>query len=350
MAPAQRLGGRPEETPAGPADPSDGTANLPTSARRSLRLVLLSDRADAVGLGTTLIVIAAVFSVLSPYFLRISNLSSIGVAISLTGIVAAVETIVLVSGSLDLSFTAVMALSAIVGGVAMQSGLSFWVALLLMFITGIAAGLLNSALVVGVGVNPLIATIGTQFVFRGIALIWTGGQTLLVTGNELSTLANGTILGIPIPVCAVVGVFAVVALAMKYTRFGSRVYAVGGSESAARLAGISIWRLRTLVFVYSSVAASAAGLLLLALSGSASPIAASGQELTILGAVILGGTSLAGGRGTVLGTALGVMLLGLIANGLDLLGVESFWQTLVEGIVLVTAITWDEVRRKAQER
>lgn len=316
-----------------------------------LSAIAVSERADALGLAIVVVLLVAFFSLDSPYFLSTSNFSAIGVAISGTAIIAAVQTIVLVSGGLDLSITAVLALSGIAAGAAVGAGWPAPAAMVLGVLVGGAAGLLNAAIIVGVGVNPLIATIGTQFVFRGIALITTQGQTSVLPNNPtFNFLGNGHIFGVPVPIVLMLVVFLIVGGAMRFTRFGSHVYATGGSQQAARLSGLAIWRLRTLVYVLSGCAAAVGGMVLVGQSQQSFPQAGLGEELTIIGAVILGGTSLAGGRGTVFGTALGVCLLGVLANGLNLIGIAAFWQTLIQGLILVVAVTLDEVRRRWRGR
>lgn len=328
------------------ADPAAAASRL---AR--IKHLMLSERADAVGLGVALVALVVFFSIRSPYFLSTANFSAIGVAIAVFGIIAAVQTIVLICGELDLSITAVYALAGIVTVKASDAGAPSVIALLAGIGTGVAAGSLNAAVVVGIGVNALIATIGTQFVIRGVALITTQGQNEAFNPNAVFTfLANGDVAGIAFPIVLSVGVFLLVGGAMRFTRFGSRVYATGGSENAARLAGISIWRLRTLVYVLSGISAGIGGILLASQGGGAFPQAGIGSELTIIGAVVLGGTALGGGRGTALGTALGILLLGVLQNGLNLLGVEAFWQTFIQGIILVAAVCLDELRRRWRNR
>jgi ribose/xylose/arabinose/galactoside ABC-type transport system permease subunit len=192
--------------------------------------------------------------------------------------------------------------------------------------------------------------VGTQFTIRGLIFLWTAVQPISVFGQEsFAWLGNGRILGVPVPVVVMLAVFLVCGFIMRATRFGARVYAIGGSEKASRLAGIRVGRIRTQVYVLSAVSAGLAGLLLASINGSAYSTVAIGSELSILGAVILGGTSLAGGRGSVLGTLLGVLLLGVLANGLNILGAMVEVQTFVQGLVLIIAVTFDEIRRRLRE-
>lgn len=315
------------------------------SGIRSLR------HADTFGLLLFLIALGAFFSLKSPYFFSGSNFSAIAVAMSVYLTIACVQTIVLVSGGVDLSIMSTLALSGLAVQWALTRGAPVVVVLLCGLAIGIAVGLANALIIVGVGVNPLVATIGTAFAVRGIALIWTGGLAQdYFTDTWLNEIGNGTVLGIRTPIVIAVSVFIVVALAMRFTRFGSRVYAVGGSEYATRMSGISVKRLRTLVYVLSGMSAALGGFLLTSMNGTSFAMAGYGEELLVLGAVIIGGTGLAGGRGTVFGTLLGVLLLGVLQNGFNLIGVQSYWQTFIQGIILIVAVTQDEIRRRARGR
>ena len=332
--------------------PSDSPTNAPgefimTHPLLRFRNALLDPRADSVGLLAALAILVVIFSLTSPFFLATGNFFNIGRAVAINGIVSAVTTIVLISGGLDLSVGAAMAVGGVVTGMGVQAGFPIPMAIGLGLATGAGIGLVNAWLIVGVGVNALIATIGTQFFFRGAGYIWTSGQPPLTFPNEaFSFIGGGNVLDVPVPILLMLGVFIVVAFVMGFTRFGAHVYALGGSEYAARLAGISVGRTRTIVYVASGVSGALAGVLLTSVNGSAYPQAATGAELTIIAAVILGGTALTGGRGSVAGTLIGVALLGVLANGMNLVGIEAFWQTFVQGLVLIIAVTTDEVRRK----
>jgi ribose transport system permease protein len=306
---------------------------------------------ETVGLFLGLALLVSFFSAKSPVFLTRPNFIAIGLAISLTGILAAVQTIMIVSGSIDLSFMAILALSGIAAQKTFAAGAPFSVILVTGLLVGAAGGLVNAHIVVGAGVNPLIATIGTTFAIRGMCFLWLGNTNLpYFEHTAFNYLGDGRILGVPFPVLLTVAVIGAVWASMKFTRFGARVYAAGGSATATRLAGISIPRLRTLVFVLSGLSAGLGGLLLTSLNGSAFADAGQGDELKVIAAVILGGTALTGGRGSVIGTTLGVLLLGVLANGLNLLGVNPYWQVVLSGTILVLAVVVDEVRKRAAER
>jgi ribose transport system permease protein len=285
----------------------------------------------------------------SEYFFTVGNFKSVGLAMSISATMAFAQTVVLISGGLDLSFTGVLALAGIAGQKAFDAGAPLSLILLAGLGVGLGAGLCNAALIVGLGVNALIATVGTQFMFYGTAYIWTSGQGgSYFSGTSFNYLGSGKPFGIPFPVLIMVGVFAVIGFSMKFCRFGSRVYAVGGSEDATRLAGVPVWRLRTTVYVVSGLCAALCGIVVTGLDGAAYPNTYMGEELIVIAAVILGGTALSGGRGTVSGTLLGAILLAVVANGLNLLGVQSYWQRFVEGAILIVAVTSDAVRRRAR--
>jgi ribose transport system permease protein len=306
---------------------------------------------DTLGLLLFLIFLGTFFSLKSPYFLSWSNFSAIAVAMSVYLTVACVQTIVLVSGGVDLAIMSTVALSGLVFEWALLDGLPVVVVLLAGLAVGVMVGLLNAGIILGVGVNPLVVTIGTGFAVRGIAYIWTGGQPqAYFTNTWLNDIGNGTVLGVRTPIVIAGSVFVLVALTMRFTRLGSRVYAVGGSEYATRMSGISVKRLRTLVYVLSGLSAALGGLLLTAMNGTSFATSGYGEELLVLGAVIIGGTGLGGGRGTVFGTLLGVLLLGTLQNGFNLIGVQSYWQTFIQGVILIVAVTQDEIRRRARGR
>jgi ribose transport system permease protein len=310
----------------------------------------LDERANIVGLTVATVGLIVLFSILSPNFLTLDNFKVIGVAVSITGIMACFTTIVLISGGLDLSIGAVAALGGLAAAAASAGGIPLPLALLAGIGAGVVAGLVNATLIVGLGVNALIATIGTQFMIRGVDFLVVNGQPVVVFDEkDFLYIGNGEPLGVPMPIFIMFFAFVLVGVLMRFTRFGSRVYATGGSERAARLAGVRVGRLRVIVYVLSAASAALAGIVLSSLNRSAFPDVGTGLELQVIAAVILGGTALMGGRGKVIGTALGVALLGILANGLNILGVQAFWQTFVAGAALVLAVSFDALRNRLRQ-
>jgi ribose transport system permease protein len=303
-----------------------------------------------IGLLVGVILTIALFSILSPYYLTDRNILNVGRAISTTGIVAAVTTMVLVSGELDLSVGAVMALCGIVTGQMLIHQQPLALALVIGLLSGALMGLVNAFLIVIIGVNPLIATIGTQFAFRGLSFISTGGLPINIFDfKAFGVIGNGTLLGLNFNVIVFVLSLLLVGFVLSMTQVGSHMYAIGGSRVAARLAGVPVRRVRMTVYLLSGVSAAIAGIILASANGSASPLTGEGIELTVISAVILGGTALTGGRGNVQGTLLGVLFLGLIANGMNLIGLAAYWQILIQGLALLVAIGIDTIFRLREQ-
>jgi ribose transport system permease protein len=285
-------------------------------------------------------------------FFQWNNALNIGRASAYTGISAAITTLVLVSGALDLSIGAVMALVGVVAARLLADGHSLVVVLVVCLAVGAAVGIVNGTIVTFVGVNPFIVTIGTQFLARGLAYAFSvvqGGE-LLITRKHFLFIGQKSVLGMPFSVWLLLVSLGVVAWVMTRTKFGRHLYAIGGSASASRLAGIPVERRRMQTYVLSGIGSALAGIVLASYTGAGIAYAASGVELTVIASVILGGTALMGGRGTIFGTFLGILILGIINNGLVLLGLGNQWQLMVTGGILLLAVVVDEVRAKLAAR
>jgi ribose transport system permease protein len=312
----------------------------------------LGNWANSIGLILSIVALCILFSSLSDYFFQWSNALNIGRASAYTGIAAAITTLVLVGGALDLSIGAVMALVSVVAARLLASGQPLWLVVIICLGVGAAVGLVNGAGVTYVGVNPFIVTIATMFIVRGIAyaLSVVQGGELLVTDKGFLFIGQRSLWGIPFSIWLLIVSLLVVGWVMSKTRFGRHVYAIGGSAPAARLAGVPLNLRRMQVYVLSGVGSAFAGIVLASYTGAGIAYAATGVELTVIAAVILGGTSLMGGRGTIFGTFLGIVVLGVIANGIVLLGLGNQWQLIVTGSVLLLAVVIDEARVKLAAR
>lgn len=305
-----------------------------------------------IGLVAGLIALSVLMSFLSPYFLRPQNLINIGAAVSFTGIVAAITTAVLISGGLDLSIAAVMALSSTVVAVVTTAGQPWWVAVLAALITGAAIGALNGYVISYVGVNPFVVTVATQFLSRGIGFLITAGVAMPINDQVIRMIGQGRLAGIPISLIIMVVVFAVVGVVLRKTVLGRHWYAIGGTPDGrmARLAGVPVARRRFQLYVLSGAVSALAGVCLAGNTTVGDAYAATGLELSILAAVILGGTALNGGRGAIIGTVIGVLLIGVINNGIQLLNLGVSAQYLFLGAVLLVAVVFDQVRTKRELR
>jgi ribose transport system permease protein len=320
-----------------------------TSARsRRVRRILARVPEWAV-LVVVLAALIAFFSARSPYFFQTDNFINILIASSVVGIVACSTTMLLVAGQFDLSVGAGVALVTAMFATSFVHGNGTFVSILIGLAVGIGIGGLNGFLVTVVGVNALITTIATLGVMRAFAYIRTDGQAIGFEG--FTTLGiDRPFLNIPWMVWIFVGVALITAFVMKGTTYGRALYAIGANPTAARLAGIRTRYVIFLGFVISGVAVGLTGLIVASQTGQGSGNAAIGLEFQAVTAVILGGASLAGGRGSIIGTILGVLVIGVINNGLVLLNVVSFWQDVVRNLLLIAAVAIDQLRlRLARE-
>lgn len=299
---------------------------------------------ELAALVVVLVGLIVYFSVASQFFLSTNNALNILTAIAVIGILAAPATVLLIAGHVDLSVAAATALCGVVLATeAPEVGVAS--AVLLAVLAGVLIGVVNGALVTVIGVNSLIVTLGGLAAFRGAAFLLADGQTVMMPDFTWLGTAR-PFLNIPVPVLLFTLVAVIVFVVLRYTVFGRNVYAIGANPVAARLVGI---RSRTVVFVAfaaSGVGAALAGLLLTSQLSAAVPNAALGYELIVVTAVVLGGASLNGGRGSVLGTVLGLMIIGVLNNGLTLMNVSSYWQQVASGSLLVLAVSFDRLRER----
>ena len=303
----------------------------------------------SLGLLAMLIVLSLLLAVVSPYFLTATNLLNIGRGIAIVGIVAVGETIVIISGGFDLSVGSTMAAAGMAAGYLVTQGIPLPIAFAVALAIGAGVGLANGTIISFARINPLIATLATLAIVRGLSYVISGGRELVVSDAAFLQLGVGTFFGIPYIVLILVATFVVFAWAMPRTLFGRYAYAIGSSARAAQRAGVPVARWRIAYYVTIGILAALAGLVFVARTGNAQPSAALGIELDVITAVILGGTSLTGGRGRLMGTFLGLLLLGVVNNGLILAGVPAFWQQVVKGGILLLAVLYDELRRHRAE-
>jgi ribose/xylose/arabinose/galactoside ABC-type transport system permease subunit len=290
-----------------------------------------------VGLGLTLT---------TDTFLSVANLTNVARQVSINGILAVGVTFVLLTAGVDLSLGSVVALSGVACATFAHPGdHPVFVPIAVGLLTGAACGLVNGVLVTRGAVAPFIVTLGMMTIARGLALIVSGGRPVANMSNELTALA-GDFLGIPIPVLCFATVALVAWFFLRNFRLGRHIYAVGGNENAARAAGVPVERVKLFAYGLCGLLTGLAGVVLAARITTGQPNAGQAYELDAIAAVVIGGTSLAGGVGTITGTLLGVLLIGVINNGLDLLGVSSYYQAVIKGVIIVGAVWLD--RRQAR--
>ena len=304
---------------------------------------------EGVGLLLIFAFIVVGMSLLSPFFLTPRNLLNLLLASSTMSMIAVFTTMLMIGGGLDLSVGAVAALTGVVIA-EYQTALGIWGATGLGIVAAVLMGLLNGVMVTYVRINPFITTLATMSLARGIAFVLADGLTVPVYEERFAWLGEGLILDIPVPVIVSAALFILVWVILRYTTYGRAMYAMGGNAEASRLAGLRIDRYRLTAYVLSGFSAGFAGVFLTSRLYAAAPQAATGMELSVIAAVVLGGTSLAGGKGTILGTLLGVLILGTLNNGMVLLSLSSDYQQIVQGIVLLLAIGLDQLRLGGLER
>lgn len=293
-----------------------------------------------------LVVLCVSLALAADNFAEWNNARNVLRAISVVGIVAAAMTLVMISGGLDLSVGGVVAISGVTAALLAKGGMPVPLAFLLGVGAGSVAGAVNALLIVSLNLNSVIATLGTLYVCRGVANLLTDGLPVNEVPPSWSELGTGFVLGVPTPAVILLAVIAVLAVVQQRTLLGKHAIAVGSNFEAARLAGIRVDRVRIWLYVLSGTLAGLAGIIVSSQLSSGQPTAGAGLEFDAIVAAILGGTSLSGGEGSVVGALLGALILGTLNNGLNLLGVESFWQTVVQGVILVAAVGVDALVRR----
>ncbi|WP_321475816.1 ABC transporter permease [uncultured Paludibaculum sp.] len=315
-----------------------------------------------------LLALLATFAILSPAFLTASNLTILVKHVAINAILAVGMTFVILSGGIDLSVGSVAGLAGIIAGGLIHDGLvlrSFgvviylhtWLVVIVALLAGALVGAANGLLVAKLRVAPFIATLGSLYVARGTALLISNGATFPnlsgdpALGNAgFVTLGTGIVLGIPVPIWLMLAFSAAGVFLASRTPFGRRVYAVGGNERAAELSGVLVGRIKFSVYVLSGLCAAMVGVIIAAQLAAAHPATGETFELNAIAAVVLGGTSLMGGRGSVGGTIIGAFVIGVLADGLILLGVSAFWQIVIKGLVIVLAVILDQMQQQYSRR
>jgi len=304
---------------------------------------------DALGLLAIYAALVVFLAFRAPYFLTVENFRNILIAVSTIGIISVAMTMVIVCAGIDLSVGSVVALSGVAVAQLSHDG-PIWLAVLAAMGVGLVVGGINGFSVTRLKINPLITTLGTLSIARGLAFVFSGGLTQSITDERFGFLGRGFLLGVPFPVLVMAVMFLAAAWIMRNTVFGRSIYAVGGNPQASRLAGIPVQRVTMAVFVACGLCAALGGVFQASQLGAGAPQAASGIELSVIAAVILGGTSLTGGKGTIWGTLLGVMILGTLNNGLTLMRLSSYYQEVARGAVLLLAVGLDQLRISLSER
>lgn len=323
------------------------TGNGPVKSQRKATLVSRFWRWEASGILVALVVLLIVLSIATDNFLSGYNAAVVARQAAFVGLVALGQTLVLLVGGIDLSVGAAAGLSAIVGSLLLTAlGVHPYAVIPLTMLFGMSLGFINGIFVAGLRLNPFIVTLATWEIFAGLTLVITKGYPIRPLGEQFTFFGKGDIFGVPIPVVIFLAIGVFLIWLLTQTRFGRNVFAVGGNREAAILAGIHVKRVEFIAFGLAGMFAAVAGILYASRMDAGQPSVGEGWLMGAITAAILGGTSLRGGQGSVIGTMLGALLLAVLANGTVLLNVSGFWQRVIVGFVVLLAVLVDLFRRR----
>jgi ribose transport system permease protein len=286
----------------------------------------------------------------SPVFLDVGNLQAILLALSVEATIAVGMMILIISGGLDLSVGSVLGLTGVVTGLALQAKMPVVPAILLGLLAALSVGLINGLLVAKMKINPFITTLGMSITIRGLLLVIASGRAVLNLPASFTVIGQESVLGFQIPIFVMLVIVVIGDTLMRNWRFFRQNYYIGGNERAAALSGINVDLVKIVNYCIVALLAGVAGLLITARFGSSSVTVGTGVELRVITATIIGGASLSGGEGTVFGAFLGALFMGVLANALNLLGVDAYWQNLITGMILIIAVLFDVINERRRNR
>jgi len=294
-------------------------------------------------------VLFAVLSFSSSSFLSVQNILNVFRQTSMNGIIAVGMTFVIITGGIDLSVGATLAAAAVLSTTFAHPGeFPLYVPIVAGLAIGVFIGLINGVLISKGSIAPFIVTLGMMTIARGIALVFSSGRPIINLSDEFNWIGGGYIFGIPVPVYLFLFVVLVGHFLLAFTKFGRHVYAVGGNELAAMVSGINISWIKMAVYSLAGLFAGFAGVVLSSRVMTGSPVAGLGYELDAIAAVVIGGTSLSGGSGSIPGTIIGALIIGFMNNGLDLLNVSSYYQQIIKGVIIIAAVLLDQKTKESR--
>lgn len=294
-----------------------------------------------------LIILMAVITIINSNFLTANNLLNLLLQVTSNALIAFGMTFVILTGGIDLSVGSILALSSALTAGLLGSGMLVTLAILISLILGCILGMMNGLLISYGKLAPFIVTLATMTIFRGATLVYTNGNPITKGLSDtflFQFLGQGYIVGIPFPVIIMFIVFIVLYVLLHKTAFGKSVYAIGGNEKAAYISGVKLNKVKIIIYSISGIMASISGLIITSRLSSAQPTAGASYEMDAIAAVVLGGTSLSGGKGRILGTLIGALIIGVLNNGLNIIGVSAFWQQVVKGVVILIAVLIDRFK------
>ena len=304
-----------------------------------------------------LLLMVSAFSIFADGFFSVDNFWTVMRQISVNTCLSVGMTLVILTGGIDLSVGSILALSGAIMAGLLKFGTQLEVfdlyigyqapaAITIGILVGASLGLFNGVAITRFRVPPFVATLAMLTIARGLTKLYTGGEAITGLGDAFVSIGSARLLGIPNQVWIAAGIVLAASVALKKTRFGRHIYAVGGNEEAAKLSGLNVRKVKLMVYTVAGALSAVGGLIVTARLNSATPIAGEGFELDSIAAVVIGGTSLSGGRGSVLGTVLGALIIGVLNSGLVIMGVDPFWQTVIKGCVILLAVVIDRLNVK----
>ena len=310
----------------------------------------MQDLWDNAGMLVVFVALFVVISLFVPNFFSWVNMKGLALSVSMVGMVACTMLFCLASGHFDLSIESVVAFSGVLAAVVTNATGSVLLGILLGILAGGVVGAVNGVVVAKFHINALITTLATMQIVRGMGYIVSGGKAVGVIDEHFFVLGNSALFGIPTPVWITIACFAVFGVILKTTQFGRHTLAVGGNEQAAWLCGISVDRVKIVIFAAQGLMAGFAGVVLASRMTSGQPKTSEGFALEVIAACVLGGVSLSGGVGTMVGTIVGVLIMGTVQNAMNLLSIDSFYQYVVRGLILLAAVLFDQLKQHRTRR
>lgn len=294
------------------------------------------------------LILCIIISFITPRFLTVANMTNVLTQVSVNAVIAIGMTFVILTGGIDLSVGSILAIAGALAATVIKTSGNVLLAIIVAILAGASIGVINGLLVSKGKVQAFIVTLASMTIFRGITYVYTNGTPISGLSSGFGAIGNKKLSILPIPVLITAAAVVIAYYILSQTRFGRYLYALGGNEDSARLSGINTDRIKTWVYVVSGITAAISGVIITSRIGSASPNAGAGFELDAIAAVVIGGTSLSGGEGSVVGTIIGALIIGVLNNGLNLMNVSPFYQSIVKGSVILIAVLLDKKSNKSR--
>jgi len=314
-----------------------------------MKLKRVGSGSNILGIFIAFVLLCVIMGFASPVFLTVVNFLNVFQQVSINFVVALGMSYVIISGGIDLSIGSNMAVVGLLMAMMMKADIGVFPSVLAGLLLSIVIGLLNGAMIAYLKLPPFITTLGMMYIARGFAYTITGGQPVYTLPASFTAISD-RVMGIPLYTIIIMAVLLVLCwYNLKYMRIGRNVFAIGGNEACAKLSGINLNAVKLFVYTVSGFCCGVASVIVVSRLDSALPTLAEGQEMNAIAAVVIGGTSMKGGEGSLLGTVIGVLIIGVISNGLNLLGVPQGWQRVVKGLIIIVAVVIDVIRRRQSE-